>query len=77
MKWALIATNTTDQAMKITVPLGFMENEETISDEHYDRLVHLNRLQYCSSLDERLQETERREPPASQGGFDLGDPELL
>ncbi len=66
-EFAVWIKNTTDQASKITVPLGFMETKETIADEHYDVLLDRNRKQYSASFRERPEETGERDPPALQG----------
>ena len=40
----------TPQALRLDVPLGFLERQETINDEQFDVLIETNRLNHCGTL---------------------------
>ena len=52
-EFALWVKNLTTQAVKISVPLGLMEKQPTLSEEEYNRLIDKNRSLYSALPDER------------------------
>jgi len=42
----------TPQAIRLTVPLGYLERQPVLTEEAYDELVERNRAQYCGTLEE-------------------------
>lgn len=56
-RFACYVKNYTKQALSVSIPLGFIESEPQISDDEYDFLVEINRIQYCNefSLIEELE----------------------
>jgi len=52
-EFALWVKNLTTQAVKISVPFGSIENEPTLLEEEYSRLIDKNRSLYSALPDER------------------------
>lgn len=48
----------TPGAIRLSVPLGFLERQSTLSEESLDELVAQNRIRYCGTIEEA-----RRPPP--------------
>lgn len=46
-RFACYVKNYTKHALSISIPLGFIESEPQISEQDYDFLIEINRLQYC------------------------------
>lgn len=44
----------TPSAIRLSVPLGYLERQPILTEEAYDGLIELNRARYCGSLDELL-----------------------
>jgi len=44
----------TPRAVRLTVPLGYLERQPVLSEEAYDALITQNRERYCGSLDALL-----------------------
>jgi hypothetical protein len=75
--------NTTPQAIKISVPLGTVNELPRIGESAYAALISENRARYCAPAGER-EERDITTPrasvlpaPAKTGGFELGGPELI
>jgi hypothetical protein len=51
-EFALWVKQQTGQAIRLTVPLGFLERQPTLDEEDYERLLIRNRLSYCGVLDD-------------------------
>lgn len=49
-EFAVWVKNLTGQAIRLSVPLGFLEREQQLSDEDYDALLAANRVRYCGTL---------------------------
>jgi hypothetical protein len=49
-EFATWVKNITGQAIRLSVPLGFLEREPTIDDEDYDALIAANRTRFCGTL---------------------------
>jgi len=49
----------THRAIRLSVPLGHLERQPTLSEEAYDELLERNRARYCGSLEELLLAYER------------------
>lgn len=58
----------TPGAVRLSVPLGFLERQPTISEEQLDEVVARNRLRYCGTLDDvRPTMSPPIEGPAASG----------
>lgn len=76
--FACFVKNITPQAIMVPVAFGQMEEYPQIDDEQYDRLIEKNRARYCVAADLTDQAAVAATPkPKGEGGFELGDPELL
>jgi hypothetical protein len=53
-EFAVWLKNRTEHALRLTVPLGFLEREPTALDDDYDILIDQNRARYCGTLDDVL-----------------------
>ena len=51
-EFAVWIRNQTPRAIRLTVPLGFLERQPILSEEEYEALVDANRRRYCGTLDE-------------------------
>ena len=40
----------TPQAIRLTVPLGYLERQPTLTEEQFDHLIERNRIRYCGTL---------------------------
>jgi hypothetical protein len=49
-EFAVWVKNLTGKALRLTVPLGFLEREPVLADEDYDALVENNRERFCGTL---------------------------
>jgi hypothetical protein len=49
-EFALWVKHLTGQAIRLSVPLGFLEKQPTLASEDYDALMALNRERYCGTL---------------------------
>jgi len=49
-EFALWVKHLTGQAIRLTVPLGFLERQSTQDDEDFDELLAYNRTRYCGTL---------------------------
>lgn len=49
-EFALWVKQQTGQAIRLTVPLGFLERQPTLDSEEYDALLDRNRISYCGTL---------------------------
>lgn len=50
-EFAVWLKHRTPRALRLDVPLGFLERQATLSEEEYDDLLARNRAQYCGTLD--------------------------
>lgn len=71
-EFAVWLKNRTPEALNLTVPLGFLERQPTLSEEAYDELIERNRARYCGRMEDAVEELpspaallaiEAREPP--------------
>jgi hypothetical protein len=51
-EFAVRVKNLTGQAIRLSVPLGFLERQATLAEEDYDALLSGNRRRYCGTLAE-------------------------
>ncbi len=49
-EFAVWVKHLTGQAIRLSVPLGFLERQPTLAEEDYDALVAANRVRYCGTL---------------------------
>ncbi len=49
-EFAVWVKHLTGQAIRLSVPLGFLERQPTLDEEDYDALVSANRERYCGAL---------------------------
>lgn len=49
-EFAVWVKHLTGQAIRLSVPLGFLERQPTLDTEDYDLLVSANRVRYCGTL---------------------------
>lgn len=49
-EFAVWVKQLTGQAIRLSVPLGFLERQPTLDDEEYEMLVAANRERYCGTL---------------------------
>lgn len=56
--FACFARNVTDQAVALSIPLGFLESQGTLSDDGYEALVESSRQKYGVVYVEDIQESE-------------------
>jgi hypothetical protein len=49
-EFAVWVKNLTGQAIRLSVPLGFLERQPILADEDYDALLAANRVHYCGTL---------------------------
>lgn len=64
----------TPEALRLDVALGFLERQETLTEEEYDRLLEQNRARYCGTLADVLSfvppakaaSTSRSQAPVSE-----------
>ena len=67
-EFACHVRNFTTQAVKIAVPLGFVESQPTLGRDEYQVLLDANRDLYATRFDEtRLREPNSTEPAAHEG----------
>lgn len=48
-RFACYVKNYTKHALSVSIPLGFIESEPQSSDEEYEFLIEINRIQYCDN----------------------------
>jgi hypothetical protein len=60
----------TPAALRLSVPLGFLERQPTLSEEEYDDLIEMNRARYCGTLKETPREDIVRAPPPAPEAVD-------
>jgi len=51
-EFAMWVKNFTGRAVRVSVPLGFLERQPTLDEDDFDAIVALNRQRYCGTLDE-------------------------
>ena len=70
-EFAVWLKHLTPSAIRLTVPLGFLERQPILSEEEYEALLDRNRARYCGTLDEverlspQVPATPADEPAAS------------
>lgn len=77
-EFAVWVKHQTPQAIRMTVPLGFLERQPTLAEEDFDSLMETNRERYCGRLDEVLSlspsfESSEETPPRSDRRPQTGD----
>ncbi|HWT31289.1 MAG TPA: type IV secretion system DNA-binding domain-containing protein [Propylenella sp.] len=55
-EFAVWLKNRTAEALRLFVPLGFLERQPTMTDEEYDQLIEANRSRYCGTLSDILEQ---------------------
>lgn len=48
-EFAVWRKNVTERALRLSVPLGFLERQPTLDEDAYDDLIELNRARYCGT----------------------------
>ena len=76
-EFAVWLKHRTPEALRLSVPLGFLERQPTLTEEEYDELMSANRARYCGRLSDILEqqtiaasppvETRPEPPPPSPG----------
>jgi hypothetical protein len=61
-EFAVWVKHLTGQAIRLSVPLGFLESQPTLDSEDYDALMALNRERYCGTL----ADIPKHVPPAAR-----------
>lgn len=61
-EFAVWLKHRTADALRLSVPLGFLERQPTLTEEKYDGLMQANRARYCGTLSDVL---EQQTPVAS------------
>jgi len=51
-EFAVWLKHRTPEALRLSVPLGFLERQPTLTEEEYDLLIEVNRTRYCGTLAE-------------------------
>lgn len=51
-------------ALRLSVPLGFLERRPTLTEEEYDDLLEMNRARYCGAIVETLEVQPPPVPPS-------------
>ncbi len=67
-EFAVWVKHHTPSAIRLSVPLGFLERQHTLDDEDYEVLLERNRKRYCGTLSEVPMQPEPRteiEPPTA------------
>lgn len=83
-EFAVWLKHRTADALRLSVPLGFVERQPTLAEEDYDALMQRNRARYCGTLSDILEhqrpapgppQATRQEPPPSarEGNRPLAD----
>lgn len=65
-EFAVWLKNRTPEALRLSVPLGFLERQPTLSDEEYDALITANRQRYCGTLEAILAGGGSKAPTAAE-----------
>ena len=50
-EFAVWLKNRTHEALRLSVPLGFLERQRTLTEDEYDALIDRNRALYCGTLE--------------------------
>lgn len=61
--FACFIKNALPRAIRVSVPLGAVDAEPTVSDETYEDLIAANRVRYCRHMDELTVPAELPPPP--------------
>lgn len=67
-EFAVWVKHHTPSAIRLSVPLGFLERQHTLDDEDYEVLLERNRTRYCGTLSEvpmQPEPTTEIEPPTA------------
>ncbi len=75
-EFACFVKNRTPHAVRVTVPLGFMEGLDRIDDRDYELLLEENRRRYSADV-ELVGTGGDAHAPEKAGVFDLGEAERL
>ncbi|MCW5726215.1 DUF87 domain-containing protein [Parvibaculum sp.] len=70
-EFAVWVKHQTPQAIRMTVPLGFLERQPTLAEEDFDALIETNRELYCGRLEEVLSLSPSVESPEEMPRSDL------
>lgn len=65
-EFAVWLKHQTPGALRLSVPLGFLERQPTLSEEEYDELIAANRARYCGTLDASHEPLAPPPPPQSE-----------
>lgn len=66
-EFAVWLKHLTAHAVRLSVPLGFVEGQPILSEEEFSEIIAANRARYCGTLDQVL--TADFQPPATRGEF--------
>lgn len=69
-EFAVWVKHLTGQAIRLSVPLGFLERQATLDSEDYESLVAANRIRYCGTL----ADVARRTPEPVRGAPEEASP---
>nr|WP_272886901.1 type IV secretion system DNA-binding domain-containing protein [Phenylobacterium aquaticum] len=62
-EFAVWIKHQTPQAIRLAVPLGFLERQPLLTEEEYEALLARNRLAYCGTLADAARAQPKRSPP--------------
>ena len=64
-EFAVWVKQQTHQAIRVSIPLGFIERQPLLADEALDQVLEANRIAYCGTLADvmEFEEFEEEEPP--------------
>ena len=65
-EFAVWLKHRTPEALRLSVPLGFLERQPTLTEEAYDDLIEANRARYCGTLSDILEQQELATPPRAE-----------
>ena len=69
-EFAVWIRNQTPRAIRLTVPLGFLERQPILAEEEYQALLEENRRRYCGTLDEVELQLRKLRPQREFSPFD-------
>jgi hypothetical protein len=67
-EFAVWLKHRTPGALRLSVPLGFLERQPTLADEEYDELIRANRERYCGRLEDILADQHPAAPSTPAEG---------
>jgi len=67
-EFAVYLKHETPRAIRLSVPLGFLERQPTLDVEDYNELVRQNRSRYCGTIEDAKQSATLPIPPRERPG---------